>query len=89
MDKNTLFAEAVLGRDADEFLSTELGRYLLGRIDIEIETAVNQLKSVHPWRRKRIQALQNEIWRAESVKNWLEELIIEGRNAEQTLEDHG
>jgi uncharacterized protein YdaU (DUF1376 family) len=82
-----LMAEAVLGRDAEEFLSTELGRYITGRCDQEIAEAQDALGRVSPWRRRRIQALQNEIWRAQSMKGWLAELITNGKAAEAAMEE--
>jgi hypothetical protein len=82
-----LMAEAVLGRDAEEFLNTELGRYILGRCEQEIAEAQDQLSRVSPWRRRRIQQLQNEVWRAQSMKAWLGELITNGRSAEASLEE--
>jgi hypothetical protein len=82
-----LMAEAVLGRDAEEFLNTELGRFILGRCEQEIAEAQEQLSRVSPWRRRRIQQLQNEVWRAQSMKAWLGELITNGRSAEASLEE--
>jgi hypothetical protein len=86
---DVLMAEAVLGRDAEEFLNSELGRYMTGRCEQEIQEAQDQLSRVSPWRRRRIQALQNEIWRAQSVKGWLAELITNGKAAEVALEEQG
>lgn len=85
--RNLLFAEAVLGRDAEEFLATDLGRYLVGRCDQEIEEAQAELSRVSPWRRRRIQQLQNTIWRAQSFKGWLGALITDGHAAQAALED--
>lgn len=82
-----LLAEAVLGRDAEEFLNTELGRFIMGRCEQEIAEAQDALSRASPWRRRRIQALQNEIWRAQSVKGWLGELISNGRSAEAALDE--
>jgi hypothetical protein len=84
---DVLMAEAVLGRDADEFLSSELGRYMVGRCDQEIAEAQDQLSDVSPWRRRKIQDLQNKIWRAKAAKEWLAELIANGRAAESALEE--
>lgn len=83
----TLMAEAILGRDAEEFLATELGRYMTGRCDQEIAEAQRLLSRVSPWRRRRIQDLQNQIWRAESLKDWLTELVVNGRQAEAALNE--
>lgn len=81
-----LIAEAMLGQDAQEFLSSELGRYLLGRADQEKEEAIDQLKRISPWRKRRITELQNAIWRAESIKEWIVEMIQTGQAAEHALE---
>jgi hypothetical protein len=86
MSVDVLAAEAILGRDADEFLSSEIGRYLLGRCELEIAEAHMQLARVSPWRRNRIRQLQNEVWRAQSVRGWLIELIQAGQMAEAALE---
>jgi hypothetical protein len=80
-------AQAILGRDAQDFLASELGRYLLGCCDQEKADALEQLARVSPWRRNRIRQLQNEVWRAESVKSWLAELIVSGNQAESVLEE--
>lgn len=82
-----LMAEAILGRDAEEFLGTELGRYLLGRAQQEVEEAQEELSIVSPWRRRRIRDLQNKVWRAKSVKGWLSELIANGKSAEASMEE--
>jgi len=81
-----LFAEAMIGRDAEEFLKSDIGNYLLGCADQEIDEAMHELKNVHPWRTRKIKELQNKIWRAESFKQWLAELIIRGQQALQNLE---
>jgi hypothetical protein len=86
MSVDLLVAEAMLGRDASEFLASDVGRYLLGRCEQEIETAQDALSRVSPWRRNRIRELQNEIWRARSVRGWLIELVDAGKAAEDILE---
>jgi hypothetical protein len=87
LSTDLLIAEAVLGRDAQEFLATDLGRYLVGRAEQEKAEALAQLARVSPWRRNRIRQLQAEVWRAESVLSWLAELINSGRQAEHALEE--
>lgn len=82
-----LYAEAMLGKDAEEFLNTDIGRYLVGRAEQESAEAMEQLKRVYPWRRRKIQELQAKVWRADSVQGWLAELIISGKQALQTLDD--
>lgn len=84
--RDLLLAEAVLGRDAEEFLSSELGRYLVGRAQMEGEEATEKLKRIAPWRRRRITELQAQVWRAESFRDWLAEMVTAGRAAESALE---
>lgn len=81
-----LWAEATLGRDAEEFLSSDVGRYLIGRCEQEIADAQEKLSQVSPWRRNRIKELQNEVWRARSVRQWLAGLVVSGKEAEKQLE---
>lgn len=86
----TLYAEAVLGRDAAEFLASDIGRYIIGRCEQEIAEAQDQLSTVAWWRHRRIKQLQNQVWRARSMRDWLAELVTNGHQAEQVLEaeDH-
>lgn len=86
-DQAALYAQAVLGRDAEQFMASELGRTMLGFAQQEAETAVLQLKAVAPWRRRRIAELQNTIRRAESFGAWLRELRVRGQQALHLLEN--
>lgn len=81
-----LYAEAILGKDAEEFLASDIGRFIIARSDEEAQEAMGQLKTCFPWRRRKITELQNRIWRAESLQSWLGELIIRGRQATDQLE---
>lgn len=81
-----LQAEAILGRDAEEFLKTDLGRYIIERAEEEEKLAIHELTTVWPWRKRRIQQLQNQVWRAQNLKGWFADLIVSGRQAIQTLD---
>lgn len=83
----TLFAEAALGRDARDFFKSDIGRYLIGCAQQEYAEAMANLKRVAWWRRRRIQQLQNEAWRAEQFMVWLRDLIVQGKAAEVALEE--
>lgn len=82
----TLYAEAILGKDAEEWLNSDLGRYVLARVEEEEREALEAMADVSPWRRRRIQQLQSQLWRARSFKGWLGEMIVAGRQALQQLE---
>ena len=85
-----LLDTAIFGKQVENFLNTELGKYLVGRAEAQAERAHEQLARVLPWRRRRIQQLQNEIWLAERFQQWLAEAIMDGEQAVNLIEeDHG
>lgn len=84
--KEELYAEAILGKDAEEFLSSELGRYLLARMEEEEKDAMTELTKVWSWNRRKIQRLQNQVYRVQTLKSWFAELIVSGRQALHTLD---
>lgn len=88
MSDQELYAEAIVGKDAEDFANSDIGKYIIGCAEMEANEAMDKLKTVFPWRRRRIQELQNQIWRAESLQSWLAELIIKGRQAQQQLEEN-
>lgn len=85
-EQATNLAAAALGRDAQDFLSSELGRYLFGKADKEAGEALEALATADPANAKQIEALQSRIWRARSFRNWLYELVAIGQQAEMVLE---
>lgn len=90
METDYLLASAVLGKDAEEFLQTELGRFLTGRAEQEKQAALIQLSTVDSTDYTTIQKLQNQYYRADSFVGWLSELIQEGQQSFKILEsqDH-
>lgn len=80
-----LMEEVRLGIEAEAFLNSPVGRYMEHRADQEIAAALEELKKVDPADCKRIMALQNDIYRAESFKAWLAEAIQNGWQAETQL----
>lgn len=80
---------AVFGKQVEDFLYSDIGDYLLGCAKREEQEALEQLRRVAPWRRRRIQQLQNQIAIAESIQRWLGDAIASGHAAlEQLREDH-
>lgn len=86
-ERDVLVAEAVLGRDAEEFMRGDLWKYIDGRIEMEVSEAQDALAVVSPWRRNRIRQLQNAIWRAKEIRGWLLELVTSGTAAESLLSE--
>lgn len=86
-ESRTFFAEAALGRDAREFASSDLGRYMIGCAKQDMADAQEKLNRCWSWRRNRIQQLQNEIRVAEQFLSYIRDLFIRGKAAELNLED--
>ena len=86
-ESRTYFAEAAIGRDAVEFMESDLGRYMVGCAQHEYADAMAKLKTVAWWRRRRIIDLQNQAWRAEHFMVWMRDLVIKGKAAELALQD--
>lgn len=81
-----IFETAVFGKVVENFLSSELGDYLLGKARTEEDEAMRALIVTSPWRRRRIQQLQNQIWRAQQFQVWLGDAIAAGQQATNLLE---
>lgn len=88
-DTEALLRVVGFGLDVQQFSDSPIGRYLRDRCENEIAQAVIAFKSADPVNQNEIRKLQNQIYRAESVMNWLDEAIQEGINAERlaTQED--
>lgn len=78
---------ASFGREVEIFLKSDIGDFLLKRSEEELGQALQALKTVHPWRRRRIQQLQNQIAVAEKFQLWLADAIADGHTALQQLEE--
>lgn len=87
----TLVAEVDLGIQAMEFMRTEIGRHLVGCLNQEIILAQEELSNTFFLRVWKIQALQNQIWRAKFMLSWLRDLILSGKSADGALSEveHG
>jgi uncharacterized protein YaaN involved in tellurite resistance len=85
-ETDALFESAVFGKVVENFLGSEIGDYLLAKAKTEEQEAIHQLAKVAPWRRRRIQDLQNQIWRAQQFQIWLADAIADGQQATRLLE---
>lgn len=86
-ESRTFFIEATIGREANEFFSSDIGRYMVGCAQQEYAEASAKLKVCAWYRRRRIIELQNKIWRAEKFMVWLRDLIIRGKASELALQE--
>lgn len=85
-EERRLYAEAVLGKDAEQFFQTELGQYVLGRSMQESEEVTAELKVTAPEDTNKVRELQNQIQVCEKTLIWLNQAIIEGKQAKAQLE---
>ena len=83
-DKSGLYAEAILGKDAEEFWISELGQYIINRSKEETDVIINELKTAKP---RELKALQDRWEIAEKALIWLNDAIRAGTQAIETLED--
>jgi hypothetical protein len=86
-DEQTLYADCMLGRDAEDFFKSEIGRYVLARADEVIQEATGKLKVIPAQETDKIRNLQLLIAKAEGAIQWLNEQIYAGKQALQQLEN--
>ena len=86
MDDSTLHAQIDMGNLADEWWKSELGQYVLGRCGQIIENAQRELLTADPADMEKIRKLQTDAWKAGAVPGFLNELLVQGRQALNTLE---
>lgn len=86
-ENNPLVRVAVLGRRVHDFLESDIGQYLVGQAEQEYEEAVAKLTTTSPWRRRRIQELQNQALTSANFQKWLAKAIENGQQAIQIIDD--
>ena len=87
-DKDLLYKRAAFGLQVEQFLSSDIGKYMLARADGDIASSFGELKSCNPKDGIVVQGLQNKIWRAESVKHWLSDVITDGFHSLEILDGY-
>ena len=82
-----------LGLDADEFLRGNVGQALVGKARDQAMEAMEELKTISRAEFDTSEAfcakltkIQGTIERAENFEGWVHELIQEGRNAEELVQ---
>lgn len=78
---------ARLGIEAEAFLRSALGRYLIDRADMDIDTAMVELVSVDPGDYKANREVRNKILIAKQFKQWLGEAIVSGQVATDNISE--
>ena len=80
-----LIKQVALGLDAEAFLNTSLGKYLVTRAEEMIAGARDALETVAPEDTEKIRALQNQCTVGREVQYWLAEVITAGQAAEREI----
>ena len=82
--KEELYTRAYLGDQADKFWKTDLGEYLIPRIDSE-EAGI--LESLAACEENELKNLQAKLSATRSIAFWFSELINDGQQARQEIEE--
>lgn len=77
------------GLDVQQFMGSNIGRYLQARANADIEEALEALKTADPEDPKAIRKLQNDVAVASSVLEWLGQAVTEGEQAERQFHELG
>ena len=81
-EREELFTVAYLGDQAEKFWHTDIGQYLLTRMEEQEKDSLESL-----FEGKDDKADRNKIAMVRSIKGWFTELINEGQQARQQLEE--
>lgn len=76
---------ATFGRQVEDFLTGDIGHYLLQCAKAEEMEALEGLRLVSPWRRRRITELQNKAATASNFQKWLGDAIASGHAAMEQI----
>ena len=82
-----LFEKARLGVEAETFLGSNVGQYLIKRAEEEIEAAYKRLAECDPFDQALVAHLQNKVRVARAVPQWLAECINEGNLSEDMMRE--
>lgn len=92
MDQNT-FNEierqadrAMLGEQVKQFMDSDVGIWLDGRMQDEYLAAVEEFAAVDPTDTAAVMKCQNKMLRAQGTRQWFEEAISQGLEALRVLE---
>ena len=81
-----LFDTAVLGKQWDDFMRSDIGRYLDDCLAKEHRTGLDELVNANPADAEAVRAAQNKVWRAVQLRSWIQSSIVAGLKATAVLE---
>ena len=77
---------AIFGERVKMFFESDVGQYVLGQLETELDECTDKLKTVHPWRWRRISQLQSKIAVYQDFKQWMANAIMDGQQAMRILQ---
>ena len=86
-ESEILLDVAVLGEQVEQFMNSDIGRYLLQHAMAEEQRGIEELKSLDCNDVIGMRRAQNRAWRGDNFRIWLEEAISAGLKARMILED--
>lgn len=87
MNDDELLSMARMGIDAESFMRTPLGKFLLKKADDEIAAAIEELIDVEPSEIKAATEIRNRIHVARMFKVWMRDSITIGHSAHDQLKE--
>ena len=86
-DNNVLFADAMIGTQVELFLSSDVGRYLVGRAEMEEKAAILELVDAKPNDFHANREIRNRIAVVHMFRDWLADAVQSGIAAGIQLRD--
>ncbi len=84
-DVRQLQESAALGLAIVQFLSSPIGDALIARAELDERDVLERLGTIDPEDAKAIRDAQTDLARIRTWQHWLQELVAEGRGAQETL----
>jgi len=85
LERDELREAAIFGREVEIFLGTNLGKYLVQRIEDSFADAIRSLRSADPANPSAVASAQAKADALESMESWLNEAVTAGYQAERAL----
>ena len=74
-----------LGFSAEDFLSSELGKFITEKAEAERVSAIEELVSCNPFDCEAVSRLQSRVAIADAAMQWLADAIILGQEAQERM----
>lgn len=84
-DNHELWEKAIFGKQVDEFLSSQIGQFLIKKAQNDWQIAVQCLRECES---KDLLKFQSDMKRAESIQGWLIEAVEEGLRALNLIQEN-